>query len=85
MGSGFQPDTDGEWVPTRHVFRLNLTLSFQQVLAALVHEPRDGGCGGGGPTQLHDPGTGQAVRDPSQLAQNIANFWQDISALPSEV
>ena len=51
-----------------------------KVLTALVHEPKDGGSGGGGPAQLHDPGTGQVTRDPSQLAQIIANFWRDVSA-----
>ena len=56
-----------------------------KVLTALVHEPKDGGSGGGGPAQLHDPGTGQVTRDPSQLAQIIANFWRDVSAQPSEV
>lgn len=56
-----------------------------QGFTALVRDHGDGSGGGGpGPSMLRDLRTGQLVSDARQLPQVIANFWQDISALPSE-
>ena len=51
-------------------------------LTALLHETRDGG-GGPGPSRLRDPATGQLVSDPARIPQIIANYWRDVSALPT--
>ncbi|KXZ53737.1 hypothetical protein GPECTOR_6g654 [Gonium pectorale] len=52
---------------------------------ALVHEANGGGDGGGpAPTTLKDSTSGQLVSDPDRVPQIIANYWRDVSALPTE-
>jgi hypothetical protein len=55
-------------------------------LTALVPAASEGGGGGGGPgpSALRNPSTGELIRDPGRLPQIIADFWRDVSALPSE-
>ena len=53
-------------------------------LTALVHDTNRGGGGGSGPTMLRDSRTGDLVSDPTRLPQIIANYWQEVSALPTE-
>lgn len=58
------------------------------VLTALVQESNHAvagdGSGGPGPSALRDGSSGQLVSDPARVPQIIANYWRDISALPSE-
>ncbi|PNH09547.1 LINE-1 reverse transcriptase [Tetrabaena socialis] len=51
-------------------------------LTTLVRD--SGGDSGPGPTALHDPSTGHLVSNPASVPQVIANYWRDVSALPSE-
>ena len=58
-------------------------------LTALVHDldrlRGDGEEGAsGGPVTLRHPRTGQLVYDPARIAQIIADYWQSVSALPTE-
>ena len=53
-------------------------------LTALVHDTGPNGDCGPGPTALRDPSTGQLTRDPVKLAQVIADYWRDVSAIQPE-
>ncbi|PNH03795.1 LINE-1 reverse transcriptase [Tetrabaena socialis] len=53
-------------------------------LTAIVRDSGSSSGGGPGPSTLRDPSTGHLVSDPASMPQIIANFWRDISALPTE-
>ncbi|PNG99598.1 hypothetical protein TSOC_014619, partial [Tetrabaena socialis] len=81
VSAAMRSETGAEMLTTRHAW-ISDRKRPNPALTTLVRD--SGGDGGPGPNALHDPGTDHLVSDPASVPQVIANYWRNVSALPSE-